>query len=196
MSHRKACSQWSIPFSWEDSPGVSKTKIHRRCHDDDEGSPPPPPSGRRSMEARESDHGTLLPPPPPSSCTKLQRHLRGSSSGKTSSFGRCQLEDPFLAAYKECTKDRFRWWKKTAKNYGSNGNGKKLMSSDQSKKVVDGRFFSSNTGNCNYGSDCKGRKSSKFVFSCNSSCDVVESSLVARLANLPHLPDDHRVRRR
>ncbi|CAN0917762.1 hypothetical protein LINGRAHAP2_LOCUS30497 [Linum grandiflorum] len=212
-NHRKTCSQGSIPFSWEDSPGVSKSIHHvslsrspltpaRRSiailpaamaavedltHDNEK---------KMMVKMKNSDnHNRSLPPPPPSSAsTKLQRHERRSFSGKTATFGRRSglEEDPFLAAYKECTKDRFRWWKLS-------NNESKSSPANPRKSIFNFGLFSSNSNrnNNNYsGSDCKGRSSNKFVFSCKNACDVEQGSLVARLANLPLVQDHNTLQRR
>ncbi|WCJ32097.1 hypothetical protein M5689_013540 [Euphorbia peplus] len=105
--HRKVHSQGNIPFSWEDSPGISKAMPQDNFLISDSFSGP-----------IVSDHheGMKIPPPPP--CQSVQPPRR-SFSGKGMGWWHLDLEDPFLAAYKECTK-----------NVG------KLASKDENKKNV------------------------------------------------------------
>ena len=103
MSHRKVHSQGSVPFSWEDSPGVSKAN-HKECPANIGTNalnlpllPPPPPSLKPSHSPPlVSIQHVKIPLPP-----FLAQPPRRSTSSK-GLWG--QEEDPFLAAYKECTK--------------------------------------------------------------------------------------------
>lgn len=100
MSHSsssRAHSRGTIPFSWENKPGVSKVTYPTEGDDDDlvhKLPPPPCPSDQKAAKISVHDFQIPLPPcafPPPSrsSSTKgLRKHE----------------DDPFLAAYKECTK--------------------------------------------------------------------------------------------
>ncbi|OMP01746.1 hypothetical protein COLO4_11612 [Corchorus olitorius] len=162
MSHRKVHSQGNVPFSWEDKPGVSKVITHfddHKCPIDiglHEHDPPvilsPPSDGGGSSKVLVQEK--KVPPPPPCSIQPLPKR-------STSVKGlRWWQEDPFLAAYKECTK-----------NGGKNG---KLWSSDQGRK--------------NNGNGSKARKK-KITFSCKNTCDVRDDNLV-KLSNLPPLPKD------
>ncbi|WRX10858.1 hypothetical protein QQP08_003345 [Theobroma cacao] len=99
MSRKKVHSQGNIPFSWEDKPGVSKV-----THYDDQcpiviglcalnQTPSPSDAGGSKILV----HDKKVPPPP---CT-MQLVPKRSTSVKGL---RWWQEDPFLAAYKECTK--------------------------------------------------------------------------------------------
>ncbi|KAJ4844201.1 hypothetical protein Tsubulata_000882 [Turnera subulata] len=164
MSHRKVFSQGSIPFSWEDSPGISKAAInhHQDCpmvvspvHS---ASLSPSSSVPSSMPPVSDVKNIPLPP-----CTKLEPPRRSIS---LKGF-RWWQEDPFLAAYRECTKDV--------------GNCK--LPSERKK---------SNTAAA--GSKLTRRSTTKFMFSCKNSWDVTEDNFVS-LSNLPPIPR-HRVRGR
>ncbi|TKY55593.1 hypothetical protein E2542_SST20011 [Spatholobus suberectus] len=130
MSHRKSHSYGSIPFSWEEKPGVCKTP-NNECPLNIESlqginqksssplPPPPPPAvapshlnkSRRMMEIQDKK----IPLPP---C--LLQPPRRSTCEKEKGF-RWQ-EDPFLVAYKECTKSEkiCKLPKKNKKGVGSN----------------------------------------------------------------------------
>ncbi|XWS41739.1 hypothetical protein CRYUN_Cryun17cG0108900 [Craigia yunnanensis] len=103
MSLRKVHSQGYIPFSWEDKPGVSKSKIthNDQCPIDigayalNQTLPPPDAGG---LSTKIVVHDKKIPPPPPCS---IQLPPKRSTSVKGL---RWRQEDPFLAAYKECTK--------------------------------------------------------------------------------------------
>ncbi|KAJ6678824.1 T22J18.15-RELATED [Salix viminalis] len=104
MSHRKIYSQGSIPFSWEDSPGVSKF-----IHTVDIGqnavvnlSSPilfPRDSGT-SDKVISGSHGMKIPLPPCASA-----NMEPPRRSKSMKGFRWWQEDPFLAAFKECTKN-------------------------------------------------------------------------------------------
>lgn len=105
MSHRKVHSQGSIPFSWEDKPGICKvntecpTDIRVRLHAlklKSSQSPATPRISDSTTTAKVSAQDIKIPLPP---CPRLQP-LRRSSSVK----GNRWQEDPFLVAYRECTK--------------------------------------------------------------------------------------------
>ncbi|MBA0686868.1 hypothetical protein Goari_014443 [Gossypium aridum] len=94
----------SIPFSWEDKPGVSKSEPKVNHYDQDcpiglelydlnQKNYVSDPSGSSSILV----HEKKVPPPPP-----LSVQLKGSPSGKGGL--KWWQEDPFLLAYKECTK--------------------------------------------------------------------------------------------
>ncbi|PIA57048.1 hypothetical protein AQUCO_00600047v1 [Aquilegia coerulea] len=92
-------SQGNIPFSWENQPGISKVK-----HPSDVGTYasiklPPPPCQSDSPTTQKilgQDIQVPLPPCP------FQSPVIRSSSRK--GLRRVLDDDPFLAAYKECTK--------------------------------------------------------------------------------------------
>ncbi|KAB2036858.1 hypothetical protein E1A91_D03G032500v1 [Gossypium mustelinum] len=96
MNHRKVHSQGNIPFSWEDKPGVSKpSKVtHYGCPIDGGlyG------DGGLLTDIAVRDNNEVPPPPP---CSIRLPPPRRSTSLKGL---RWWLDDPFLAAYKECTK--------------------------------------------------------------------------------------------
>ncbi|ESW27797.1 hypothetical protein PHAVU_003G233000 [Phaseolus vulgaris] len=122
MSHRKSHSHGSIPFSWEDKPGVCKTPNSDFPLDigmnQTLASPLPPlasnhlrSNSRRMLEIQDKK----IPLPP----CQLQPPRR-STSEKEKGF-RWQ-EDPFLVAYKECTKSEknCKVPRKNKKGVGSN----------------------------------------------------------------------------
>ncbi|KAK4756434.1 hypothetical protein SAY87_006561 [Trapa incisa] len=93
MSHMKVYSHGSIPFSWEDSPGVRKPQTPRH----EQGSIVSGTSGDAF-----SHKYSPIPPPPP--------RVAGTRRMTISGMGICRRkeaaeEDPFLRAYKECTRD-------------------------------------------------------------------------------------------
>nr|DAD41569.1 TPA_asm: hypothetical protein HUJ06_015892 [Nelumbo nucifera] len=100
MSQNDALSaKGSIPFSWENKPGLSKVVTH---HDNSAETtpdvvklPPPPYYYSGSPKARSPELQIPLPP-----CPFLPPSASKSSSRKSLR----RQEDPFLAAYKECTK--------------------------------------------------------------------------------------------
>uniref|UniRef100_A0A5B7BYG1 Uncharacterized protein n=1 Tax=Davidia involucrata TaxID=16924 RepID=A0A5B7BYG1_DAVIN len=95
MSNNKVHSQGNVPFSWENKPGVSKVTRHD-CPTDEghfKVKLPPPPCPTENV--RVSFHDLQIPLPPcafqPPSRSSSKRGLR-------------KEDDPFLTAYKECTK--------------------------------------------------------------------------------------------
>ncbi len=94
MSHSKAHSQGTIPFSWENKPGVSKV-TQQECPIDGDFVLKLPPPPCPSEPAKISVHDFQIPLPP---CA-FQPPSRSSSKK-----GLRKQEDPFLAAYMECTK--------------------------------------------------------------------------------------------
>ncbi|KAK7263275.1 hypothetical protein RJT34_30862 [Clitoria ternatea] len=161
MSHRKSYSQGSIPFSWEDKPGVCKTpnndfplnigSLHGLNQKSSSTLPPPPPSHPKSTRKMLEIQDKKIPLPP---CLP-QQHTKRSSSGK--GLFRWQ-EDPFLVAYKECTKSE--------KNFNLQG---------KDKKSGVGSGFS--------------LWSSKSIFSCRGTCDV-KDDIYLKLSKFPRLPAD------
>ncbi|XP_022752062.1 uncharacterized protein LOC111300710 [Durio zibethinus] len=106
MSHGEVHSQGNIPFSWEDKPGVS-TKSSKVAHYDqycpiDVGlyvlNQTPPLTDAGGSSTKILVHDKKVPPPPPCS---IQLPPKRSTSVKGL---RWWQQDPFLAAYEECTK--------------------------------------------------------------------------------------------
>lgn len=142
-SHRKVHSQGNIPFSWEDTPGVSKSMPQHDSLID-----PTRRSSISNFPNFDSFSGLMalkcedikIPPPPP--CQNLQPPRR-SISGK--GIGRWQWqEDPFLAAYKECTKSscngKLDANENKKKNVRARKNYKFMFSCRNSCDVEDGSF--------------------------------------------------------
>ncbi|GMY11958.1 hypothetical protein FCV25MIE_07197 [Fagus crenata] len=100
MSHRKVHSQGSIPFSWEDKPGICKV-THQVCPADIRQHSLKLTSSQSSTPclsdgAKVSAQDLKIPLPP---CPVLLPPRRSISLK-----GLRWQEDPFLVAYKECTK--------------------------------------------------------------------------------------------
>ena len=100
MNQSKIHSQGNVPFAWENKPGVCKARRDDEDCPTDTGhfviklQPPPCPLEK----GRPSVHGSQIPLPP---CT-----FQGPPSRNSSKKGHLRKqEDPFLAAYKECTKN-------------------------------------------------------------------------------------------
>ncbi|KAG7993380.1 hypothetical protein I3843_01G001400 [Carya illinoinensis] len=158
MSHRKVYSQGSIPFSWEDTPGVCKVTHHHDCRPFDirlhalkltssqsSISPTSWDSARVS-----ADHDMKIPLPP---CPLLQPPRRSTSI----KLGHELQEDPFLVAYKECTKSVETGYKPPPPQIkkGNNNIGFKLW---------------------------------KSKFSCKNSSEVIDQGNILNLSQLPPLP--------
>ncbi|MBA0595591.1 hypothetical protein Gorai_012457 [Gossypium raimondii] len=86
MNQNKAQSRGNVPFSWENKPGIRK----ETCQEGKEHhyfmrklTPPPFPPQSVGM----SIEGIKISPPPPPPSRRLKKS-----------------DDPFLAAYKECTR--------------------------------------------------------------------------------------------
>lgn len=77
MSHRKVLSHGNVPFSWEEKPGISKAPL----------------SFNSSSIAH--DFVSTIPPPP---CR------RPNTNPSAKGIRPEDDNDPFLAAYRECTK--------------------------------------------------------------------------------------------
>lgn len=101
MSHRKVYSQGSIPFSWEDKPGISKVTNQAEYPLDYRVEALDLTSSSSSLLSNgskvSSSYSDLKIPLPP--CPISQPPSRSSSAK-----GLKWQEDPFLMAYKECTK--------------------------------------------------------------------------------------------
>ncbi|KAK9284689.1 hypothetical protein L1049_023865 [Liquidambar formosana] len=99
MSHRKVHSLGNVPFSWEEEPGVCKVSHQKRPTDiglyglDHLSRPPSAPTSPPCHS-----NSAKVPVPLPPCPSKPPRR-------STSLKGLWRQEDPFLAAYKECTKN-------------------------------------------------------------------------------------------
>ena len=112
MNQSEVHSQGNVPFSWENKPGVCKETSQEGYFLQKLSPPPYPPES-----ARISIHDIKIPLPPcafhPPSRTSSRRGLKKS-------------DDPFLAAYKECTKSTSK--AKLAKKDGGSGLKKGMFS--------------------------------------------------------------------
>ncbi|XP_026662443.2 uncharacterized protein LOC113463050 [Phoenix dactylifera] len=100
MSHHRTHSLGNMPFSWENQPGVSKVAPSTEERPKGAGPPheplklPPPPFSTDSPKL--AAHGLYVPLPPcPFQPTRVILSKKGMSRRE---------QDPFLAAYLECTK--------------------------------------------------------------------------------------------
>ncbi|KAG5535465.1 hypothetical protein RHGRI_023285 [Rhododendron griersonianum] len=118
MSHRKVHSQCTVPFLWEEIPGVPKSNF---AHHSSNNLPPPdssPPSDHYSpkLSAHEMN---VIPLPPPCPLQSMHNYKRSSSfRGKLA-----KQEDPFVAALKECTKGTGRSGRAAAGRSKNTGGG-------------------------------------------------------------------------
>ncbi|KAK4260214.1 hypothetical protein QN277_003360 [Acacia crassicarpa] len=103
MSHRKVHSQGSIPFSWEDEPGICKTPQGVNKFKSPSSS-----SSSLMFQAPSAAQSLKIPLPP----CPLALPPRRTASGK----GFRWQEDPFLVAYKEITKSEKISGKSSAEN--------------------------------------------------------------------------------
>lgn len=116
MSHlNKVHSIGQVPFSWENSPGISKVtqKESPRPVGQETHKLPPPPCPSDSPKVVGIDLQIPLPP------CMFQPPLRSSSKKGI------KREDPFLAAYMECTKSVGHG--KLDKNKHKGGAGRRLV---------------------------------------------------------------------
>ncbi|OVA01175.1 hypothetical protein BVC80_8887g5 [Macleaya cordata] len=158
MSHsNKVHSQGNVPFSWENQPGISKVIYKEECPKDEDDQQqhgfklplPPCPSDSPKVLGQVVDLQIPLPPCP------FQPHMTRSSSSSRKGLRRHNnQEDPFLAAYKECTKS-------------SKSANRQSNLSKNSKKGGDDHHESRGIG-----------KSTSFMFSCKKSCGVKEDNLI------------------
>ncbi|RZR72100.1 hypothetical protein BHM03_00010282 [Ensete ventricosum] len=96
MSLHKTHSLVNIPFSWENQPGISKMTPHAEGSSVREHVRLPPPPPWRSDSPKPSAHGMYVPLPPCAFQPPPRQVLTKKEEG----------EDPFLAAYRECTRSR------------------------------------------------------------------------------------------
>lgn len=103
MSHTKVHSQCTVPFLWEEIPGVPKSNfVHRNSFNN---LPVPPDNSlptdySAKLSAHEMNINIPLPPP----CPAQSMHKRSSSFRALVK----RDDDPFVAALKECTKGDHR----------------------------------------------------------------------------------------
>lgn len=111
MNQSQTHPKGNVPFSWENRPGVSKVTNQRYPSERNYVVKlPPPPCPIESP--RISGHDIRIPLPP---CT-FQTPARSSSTK-----GLKKHDDPFLAAYKECTKTTRK--DKLSKNHAAGSAG-------------------------------------------------------------------------
>lgn len=116
MSNSKVHSQGNVPFSWENQPGISKKTYeedNQQYSRDDDGYyykqllPPPPPC-HPILENPHKPKIDLQIPLPPCPIQYKLKLSRSNSTGSRKGLKRSNDEDPFFAAYKECTKTKSR----------------------------------------------------------------------------------------
>lgn len=128
MLHRKVFSQGSVPFSWEDSPGVRKSAAagQDRPHGTaSESKAACTAVNTSSVLDNPVAQKSAIPPPP-----RMAGPPRRTGSVK-GFWGR--ETDPFLEAYKECTKD-------SGTKPESSGQSKKLCSRFRVRKSTSSLF--------------------------------------------------------
>lgn len=162
-------SRGTVPFSWENKPGVSKlshSKTEPKTEyyffkDDDYKLPPPP---------RVSFHGDYqLPLPPP--CT-FQQPISRNSSMKALINNKPETEDPFQVAIRECTK--------SINKAGSSGGGEAVAGKGKIKTP------SSSSPSPKYnGGFGSGVRSLFESLSCKRSSSVRDDSLV-KMSRVPY----------
>ncbi|KAE8000014.1 hypothetical protein FH972_004386 [Carpinus fangiana] len=91
MGHRKVDSQGSVPFSWEDQPGVCKATHHQECPIDIRLHALKLTSSQSPIASTPAKKN--IPPPP----CPIQPPRRSNSKKQ-------EEVDPFLVAYNQCTK--------------------------------------------------------------------------------------------
>ncbi|KAI4385272.1 hypothetical protein MLD38_003319 [Melastoma candidum] len=139
MSHRKVNSQGSIPFSWESRPGIMKFLPNDRPVEET----PPSVNDDTAPESPVCDPRIPLPQPPMRSTSYRAMFRPGQ-------------DDPFLAAYRECTRS------------GQNTVG----------SSPEGRYRENRGNGIRRKKGLLGRKGLS-MFSCKSSCDVREDNFIS-----------------
>ncbi|PRQ48259.1 hypothetical protein RchiOBHm_Chr2g0108721 [Rosa chinensis] len=172
MSHRKVHSQGNIPFAWEAKPGVSKV-TNKADFPTETGFPAlssklsqPPLANDVSEDSGEKpvkglDQNDIKIPLPP--C--LLKVPSRSASGKGLKWQAAE-EDPFLLAFKVCTRT-------TSTTSAVNSSPGNKFVAQKNKRGSVGLI----------GSKLKSKYS---VFSCKNSCEVKDGSFV----KLPPVPRD------
>ncbi|XP_062209384.1 uncharacterized protein LOC133911193 [Phragmites australis] len=153
----------TVAFSWEQEPGVSKQSSPLEARKTSAAAVGTEVDSRKtpasSMETAAAHPHLLLVPPPPGGPGAPVVSPPGRSSRPRSRDVR-QGNDPFLAAYLACTDN------------GSNGG-----SGNAARELKSGQRLLG----------CAGL--GRLGFSCKSSCQAVEASLV-RLAKIPEIDED------
>ncbi|KAJ4963632.1 hypothetical protein NE237_023571 [Protea cynaroides] len=183
---RKYDSEEGMPFSWEKKPGISKlnpttTRAHQKhnwpTHSKMEiGRPvsssscdPATATASTNKKVCEEQQEPLKLPPPPG---LLQPPHQGSSNRRTSfvrglgSLGVRRQQDPFLAAYKECTKSV------------RNGDCTSSSNPDNSKYSMINNGENGNRKHDIRGSGTSLFRKTAFLSSCKHSCEVRDDSFI------------------
>lgn len=154
-----------VPFSWEQKPGVSK--VAPQFHFQHPKLPPPPCGAARSSVSYHRDLQVPLPP-----CTFQAAAALRNPSQKGAMMRKQVDDDPFLIAFKECTKsarssnNRFAWFSRDDAAASAAVN---KTTAKKKKKKKKNRSSSS---------------SSNPLFSCKNSCSVMEDKVI-RVSQLP-----------
>ncbi|OWM70773.1 hypothetical protein CDL15_Pgr014446 [Punica granatum] len=130
----------NVPFSWEDMPGISKSGANQKPYSPAANKLPPPPCPRSRFTRKLPFHEMQNIPLPP--CA-FQPPLPAAPPQRSSSKKGVQKDDdPFLAAYRECTKSS-KEANKSSKHHGARSGLRKhvsCLSCKRSCSVRDGNF--------------------------------------------------------
>ncbi|KAK4767962.1 hypothetical protein SAY87_003103 [Trapa incisa] len=117
-------NQGKVPFSWEDLPGVSKTGTDQKPPYFAANKLQPPPYKQGPSTRKVSSTQMQRIPLPP--CPFQPRPPTPAPSRRNS--GKKEDDDPFLLAYRECTKDACAAEKTQSKHGGGSGTIRKRLS--------------------------------------------------------------------